>query len=544
MRSSRRVDTWLVTTGAVILGGACCWRLWEQDVWWQIRAGHDLVATLRLPAGEEWSYTSRGKPWENIQWLATVVLWAVHAIGGVTGLIVLRGLLAAALALFIGRTAWRISGKATVALALIVVAWLACAYRIQVRPDTFVLVVFAALVDLWTSNATPHRKRTVTFGLIVLAANLHAGTAPAVAGVAVALLAASWRSVRSEIGWLVAFPLACLFTPYHVEFVPILWRHLFVGDYSIPNPDIRPLSWERFQVARFGFTATAWAVLVVLALVVRSMPQGFAPRTPSPWRRGPWSMAALVGLTVMSIRHDRIVPYSAIFAVPLVAALLAGRGRRAVGAIASICWLLVPLQLWVFPARWGFGEDARIDPVFAVAWIHENAPQPNILHLAGEGNYLLGHAPEYPVFIDTREAPYRALEDTYAKMVDQPEVMQAVIERWGIQTVLLPMSWFRVPYQGQWRRAVFLPKKSWALVHFDARWVVLVHRTDANGPLIEKFEYHFLVPYLPTDSFAKRVDGTAESAQRLRDEVERCLGVWPDSPLCNAARASFATRPE
>merc|ERR1719444_394994 len=68
--------------------------LWEQDVWWQLRAGDELWQTWRLQRQDEWSYTAYGAEWYNIWWVATLIISAVHSIGGVAGLVVFRGCLA------------------------------------------------------------------------------------------------------------------------------------------------------------------------------------------------------------------------------------------------------------------------------------------------------------------------------------------------------------------------------------------------------------------------------------------------------------------
>ena len=527
-RPSRQAAV-LVVFSIIALAVASLWRLWEQDIWWQIRAGRDLAASWRFPVADEWSYSARGGEWLNIQWLSTLILHGVHRLAGVTGLILLRGLLAGLLALFVARVAWRGSGRAGVALALMPVVWLACAYRLQVRSDTFVLVVFAVLIDVATGPAPARTRRAAGVAAVLLAANLHAGTAPFVTGAAVAFLLADWRGWRQDLGWLIATAGAFLVTPYHVEVLPVLWRHVWYASANlIENPDHRQLSWRRFDARLHGFTAWAWLALVTAATVVGT----FAPRLAQAWRRRPWALLVLLGLAAMSIDRDRVVPYAALFAVPAVAALLAKLARP--GLVAALCWLFVPVQLLVFPARWGFGEDDRIDPVGAVAWINQQHPHGQILHLMGEGNYLLGHT-EYPVFVDTRESMYRDLQRTYVDMVNVPETMAQVIARYDVRTVLFPRSFFQLPFRGQPRRASFFPKRDWALVYFDPGWIVLVRRTPEHAAMIAREEFVFLVPYLAPDVYPELPGRTAETDAQYSAELTRCLSRQPTSAFCRAA---------
>ena len=51
----------------------CTFLIWEQDLFWQLRAGNELLLTAELPYEDEWSYTSRGRAWLNVQRLST--LW-------------------------------------------------------------------------------------------------------------------------------------------------------------------------------------------------------------------------------------------------------------------------------------------------------------------------------------------------------------------------------------------------------------------------------------------------------------------------------------
>ncbi|KAJ1620238.1 hypothetical protein T492DRAFT_1079431 [Pavlovales sp. CCMP2436] len=52
--------------------------IWEQDIFWQLRAGNELLLTGALPHEDQWSYTSRGRQWINVQWLSTVVVALAH----------------------------------------------------------------------------------------------------------------------------------------------------------------------------------------------------------------------------------------------------------------------------------------------------------------------------------------------------------------------------------------------------------------------------------------------------------------------------------
>ena len=42
----------------------------DTDMWWHLGAGRAIVTTGHIPYADEFSFTARGKPWVNVQWLA------------------------------------------------------------------------------------------------------------------------------------------------------------------------------------------------------------------------------------------------------------------------------------------------------------------------------------------------------------------------------------------------------------------------------------------------------------------------------------------
>ena len=66
------------------------------DLAYQVRAGHEILATGALPAVDTWTFTVAGTAWVDQQWLAQVLLAAGHAIGGWELLAVLRAALVVA----------------------------------------------------------------------------------------------------------------------------------------------------------------------------------------------------------------------------------------------------------------------------------------------------------------------------------------------------------------------------------------------------------------------------------------------------------------
>ncbi|MEK7691476.1 MAG: hypothetical protein AAB425_10705, partial [Bdellovibrionota bacterium] len=257
---------------AVGLAYASRWILTEQDVYWQIRAGEELLQTLRFPDGDEWSFTGRGGPWLNVQWIATLLIREAYVLAqawgttGENGLIVARmlgvGVLVLALAWMLTRAEAareeRDYEAGLVLAVLLPVFYLATAFRLQIRADLFVFAVFAVQIGVWLlpePRWTFRRKGLASLLCIVLSANIHHGTAPfllASAWVFGISTRSNWR-YRELLTFLGLSLLAFFATPYGVRVIPFLVEHFFYYQFNMmANPDHQPLAWRHFDPAEFS----------------------------------------------------------------------------------------------------------------------------------------------------------------------------------------------------------------------------------------------------------------------------------------------------
>jgi hypothetical protein len=148
---------------------------------------------------EQWTYTSPHKPFHNHWWLITILFSVTHrCLGGVAGLICLRGL--ATCALFKMILALRSGGKAY---------WLVSAllfrimrHRLQIRPEMFCVLIFLGLFHLRRRLAAREASRQnaasrqiwdseviYMYLLVILACNCHFGVVPFIILAAGTLLA-------------------------------------------------------------------------------------------------------------------------------------------------------------------------------------------------------------------------------------------------------------------------------------------------------------------------------------------------------------------
>jgi hypothetical protein len=150
--------------------------LWNEDFWWYLTSGRQVLEQGRVPSEDPFLYTSgKGIGWVYHSWLWTVLVAAVERLAGLGGVVVFHALLALglsvlvyttrrvdrlglanalALVLFLATIGARLCGKAEVATWLM----LALFYRLLEREGPFT----------W-------RRGAVLGALQVLWANLHGG---------------------------------------------------------------------------------------------------------------------------------------------------------------------------------------------------------------------------------------------------------------------------------------------------------------------------------------------------------------------------------
>ena len=86
---------WIVATLAVICAGVLCQQVHPHDLWWHLRAGHDIVTARTLPQVETLSFTVAGQPLDSwaAYWLAEIAMYGVVRLGGLDLLLTLQAAL-------------------------------------------------------------------------------------------------------------------------------------------------------------------------------------------------------------------------------------------------------------------------------------------------------------------------------------------------------------------------------------------------------------------------------------------------------------------
>jgi hypothetical protein len=532
------------------------WRLFEMDLFWALRAGKEVVSTGSIPMTETWSYTVAGSPWLNTHWLTEVVLYLAFAAGGYPALVVLRAALVATWLWLVQRAASSAGGAAgpiaitASARVVCALAFVAGTYRMELRAEMFVLLAFAAVVALWASPAVKHRERWSAL-LVLAAANFHAGQAIMVLALALAMIGwAHVRTPRRAVPWAAACTAAFFVSPVNVRVVEFIRSHFFYVS-ELTNPDHQPLTARLFDPARGGHGLSYWAWGALTGLALAAVTWRILKKTGSlldpgggdgrPGAYAHWAPALAVFAVLTWLCFDRVrgVPFAVTFAAPLAGRWLRRIDDTAVqrGAATAAGLALACVHAALLHRAFGFAVDDRVFPVGAAAFVARERPAKNLYHTFTFGAYLVWALPDYPLFGDTRETPFKALGPIYKQAYASPLVARRLHQQYGIRTLMMPIPGTERIENVGYRDVLeeFVPRRDWALVYFDDLALVMVRRIPEHAAIVAAHEYKWIRPHIPPAHYAASAAWPDERRAAVRAEIDRCLQDRPAVRWCAAA---------
>ena len=445
----------------------------QSDTFWLLRDGAEILRTHQIPHVETYSFTARGAPYTDHEWLSEALLAFGHRWGGMPGTELVAGAaIIAAMALIyrlmIGPLLTRfVLLAATLALS-------SCVWAL--RPTVFSL--FCVCLLIWLLARERFRYLPPLF---LLWANAHGGVVlgwVVLAG-AVAAAAIRWRVAgapadrRRVLALAVVVPLAALATlatplgPRLFAYVVETARrgyaiHITEWDPTLPTDLLGTLFW----IVALGF----WVVLVLRRRALAA---------------GSWAdwaiVAAAIVLFPVAVRSLRNVSPFLMLAAPAASRLLGPTFRfRLPGAraaarpdspdhpVLNLALLggavVLAAAFLVLGWRSGAGPlDWR--PVSAQALGAIRGCSGPLYNDYDSGGYLIWFAPERPVFVDNRQDPYPLpflLEHVAVERGEKP--YRPLFDRWGIRCAFLPATA---------KTTQRLLADGWGMRFRDDRWAVM-----------------------------------------------------------------------
>lgn len=469
----------------------------EEDFWWHVRAGSDIVAGEGIPRVDTYSYPSEGRPYVDLHWLFQVLIHLLFKAGGEDGVIWAKCLVALAVFGFVYRLSRR-RAPPPLAATITALGAVVASERILARPELFSYLLLA--VSLWMLRRHEEGARRswvalpfvmllwvnieglFVLGFIVIAAHLAGRLRDGRLWAALGLsILASLINPYFLTGALHPFVLFTRISGAMSIYSQTIGEFLSPFDRSIVHPATvvfpyylaaavaglvlyaqRPRVSEVILVA--GFTYLAFAArrnlapfaIVTVPIVSRWIGEGIDRR----WIRSLWGRfpGALRGTVAVAV------------AVAVLAAMagygLALRSGAVYGAAQT-------------NRRFGTEKAPTAFPRQAVEFLKENEIEGPIFHLLSAGGYLIYAYPEEKVFIDGRLEVHTA--EHYARALTLGAGGEAWVradKEFGFQCLLLNYA-SAVPLTVE-----RLQDRAWAPVHLDDTAIVFVRDTPEHAGVI------------------------------------------------------------
>jgi hypothetical protein len=318
-------DVWLVGTLVFAFLVATLLAAEQTDYWWTVKLGDGLWATHQFPQADPLAFTSTRQPYIEQQWLAQLILSAVHAWGGLAAALLLRAAVLVLTAGLLYHAARRAGAVAAAAAAACSLAMLIVVGGAAIRPQLFAIPLFTLFLlgttvwaaRAWTLWALP---------LVMVAwVNLHGSFPLGLVLIGIALLAhglgllgspdrsaASLRRLAADpllrrlAALLTLCAVATLVNPYGLGILPWLVDFLRVqsGQTGLP---LQATEWLPTSLATVHGTLFFLGVLALLIALLRAGPPGLG------------DLLRLLTFGVLALQAVRSTVWWALVAAPVLA---------------------------------------------------------------------------------------------------------------------------------------------------------------------------------------------------------------------------------
>jgi hypothetical protein len=560
---SESLPYWVAFLLSFVFGWLSHWKIFEFDLFNNIRAGKELLQNGHLQRVDAWSHTVLGAPCVNFEWLSTVMEYlASLVLPDYAFLAWLRSILVGFVVFLSVRLIQKKSPSYFIGLVLpfLLIPWVyvMCSFRFEMRPDLFATCHFVAFLYLWQSNQSEHLKKTLSCFLLISWANFHSGTV--VIGIILYVMFVffsknhlSKDKVPSLILWIGAGATTWFITPLGFHVIAVMYEAIFVYDHSILRlHDFQPFSLKLLKFRNGGWVFLLWIPYTLLAFI--SVLYWYRIKKIKA-QKGLNSLQTLLGgvlLTGLTFSKIRVIHYQVIFFLPLIShslgEYLSQRKSKyfwhsvvpflALGFFLWTC--ILPNQIDSISRPIGVGVYDIDNPVNSVKFIKKVRPKNNLLNSYSFGGYLVAELPEYPVAVDGRGTPFQNFIREMQEAISRGRY-SSFLNKYKINLVLesLPATNFDKANGFLDHYQVFYPRSEWALVYFDNASVVYLRRIPEHAKIIERHEYQWINRSYPAGygaSFPRLAEATRKAHER---EINRCLEELPTNVYCLVGKAAF-----
>jgi tetratricopeptide (TPR) repeat protein len=524
-------------------------RIEDPDAWTHLALGREIVRLRAFPASEPFTVASANMPFYSMEWLYEVVLYLGYAATGFPGVVALKAILGALLALILWKDS-RLPGDSQpsdsvtslmIRSAVLLGALIMIRPRMVERPDLVFMVFLGFTVYALNAYLRDGRRRYLYSlpALQILWANVHPslilGAVPFLSvlggGLTLRLIQRRRRAdvdgcpspaqLKTVCAVFAAVLGASLVNPYGVDvytlplrFATSLWHSYHIVELQPPDP------WQ----LPGPFLVTALLAVMLLG----------------GYHRLPVMAAMLVGpFVLLGLSARRFGPILAVVAAPVLArglVSLAGRIERRsrpglVRALAAGGGLTVVVATGLALANAGPFADSRRLPGFgindlflperALRYLDDAGVEGRVFNTFHWGGYLAWRDfPNRVPIIDGRAyADPTVLWDLRFARQDAG-LLEQLRARYAFDIAVLAY-----PPRDQAESDAFATPQ-WALVYWDDVALVYLRRSSRFATLIERNEYHHVNPARGVDGLLLKL---AEGRATVEGEIRRSLDRTPSS---------------
>lgn len=405
----------------------------QNDFWWHMATGRIIATQGIIPATDTFSYTRAGEEFFNQGWLAQLLMYTLHNIGGLALVVIVQAIVIALAYGLLLRLCLLRTSRLRLSVVLLLLATMPLSFdNWTVRPQSYAFPIFAAFLTVLTEYRLGRTNRLWLLPLLmILWVNIHGSFVLGLAMIAIVFAGGLIERVHRMFSRRATQPAATVEIPEDgppaalLRLMPLLGWGAATALAVLANPrGLGVLVYVRNLLSSSQVTnlVTEWAppsirmtggLIFFLFVGICFLAIAYSPRKPDAT-----DMLLFFAFLWLGLGAVRNIVWFGFVATPLLVSMATALlppprkanapGTTSLNAIlVGFLGLLVLTGLpWIKPALFPPSVGAIIDPETPVAAVEflrsQPVPPAHLFHAMDFGSYLIWAAPEQKVFIDPR----------------------------------------------------------------------------------------------------------------------------------------------
>lgn len=474
----------------------------DGDTGWHIKTGEYILDTFSVPKHDIFSFLTPSPSWTNSEWLSEVIMALIHAVSGLSGIVVFFSLLIALVYYLLFKTLRK--DETNILFVVCIVLWVMASSMLHwlARPHIFSLLLM--VIWYYLLDAFEYRQKNYLYLLppiMLVWVNLHGGFITGFILLGIYLFGNSVRLFFSKgedrilykkkvrpLGLTTFFCLlASLVNPYGYHI--LLFPFRLVSEKFIMDHIMEFLSPNFHEWGEMPFRYLLLLTVLILAISKKHL--------------NIIEVALVVFFTNMALNGVRFITLFGIVVAPILlrqAELLLKQARGRLvkflqeksDNISSVdsrsrgyLWPVAAVLIAVFFSAAGgmeYSFDAEKKPVAAVDFLKKVYLKGNMFNNDEMGDYIIYSAyPQYRVFFDGRTGAVYGEQHLkeYYKVLSFESGWEEIIEKYNMKWIIYyadsPLSRF------------LMERKDWKLIYADKVANIFVRNIPENQDLIREY---------------------------------------------------------